>query len=262
MRVLVTNDDGIHAPGLWRLAEALIDIAEIIVVAPDRDLSGVGASKTLLDVVRVNDFNPPINGVDAKCVQGTPSDCVILSTEVLFDKPFDFVISGVNAGANLGKEVLSSGTVGAAIQGFLRGVSSVAVSSAYTNYGPIRYEVAAWAAKCLINEIGSTSSDNAVLINLNVPDADLKDIRGVELTQLSPRAYTETVIKEEIGNRIHYWIRHNKLIDEEIQEGTDVWALRSNNISITSLDLNFGTTNDTGLLSKIKNNMNFGLTHL
>ena len=131
MRILVTNDDGTGSEGLWSLAEALTSVGEVFVVAPDRDRSGISAAMTLLDVVRANRIGSPVDGVEAYAVQGTPADCVILAHGALFDAPFDLIFSGINMGTNMGADVLLSGTVGAALHGYLRGVPSVAVSSYY-----------------------------------------------------------------------------------------------------------------------------------
>lgn len=256
MRVLVTNDDGIHAPGLWKLAESLNDVGEVFVVAPDRDLSGIGTAKTLLDVVRVHDFASPIDGVKAMSVEGTPSDCVILSTETLFDEPFDLIVSGINAGANLGIEVLMSGTVGAAIQGFLSGISSVAISAAYTDPVPVRYDSAAWVAGSVASAVGDDSDNGPVLLNVNLPDAGVDGIRGVEVTRLSRRAFTESVVREDSGRRTHYWIRHNRPVEDEPEEGTDVWALRRGRISITSLDMPFMQAGPSPLLAVVAEELN------
>ena len=108
MKILVTNDDGIHSPGLWALAEGLKHLGDVVVVAPDRDQSGIGGAKTLLDVLRVEEVAAKVEGVRAYAVEGTPADCVILATESLFNERFDLVASGINQGANLGLDILSS----------------------------------------------------------------------------------------------------------------------------------------------------------
>ena len=128
MRILVTNDDGIHSPGLWSVAEALKPLGEVIVVAPDRDQSGISAAMTLLAVVRAEEVQAQIEGVKAFSVEGTPGDCVILANGTLVKEPFDLVVSGINQGANFGLDIMNSGTVGAAFHGYFRGIPSIAVS--------------------------------------------------------------------------------------------------------------------------------------
>ena len=151
LRILVTNDDGISAPGLWRLAETLSELGQVVVVAPDRDQSGIGTARTLREVVRVDEVASRIEGVPAYAVQGTPADGVILATEALSTEPFDLVVSGINAGANLGLDVFVSGTVGAALQGYFRGMPSIAVSVA--SLTDVLYDVAAdvtlWLAEAM-----------------------------------------------------------------------------------------------------------------
>ena len=237
MRILVTNDDGIHSPGLWDLAAALKDVGHVCVVAPDRDFSGVGTAMTLLSVLRVQQIDSPVPGVEALAVQGTPSDCVILATESLFDEPFDLLVSGINPGANMGLDVLSSGTVGGALQGMYRGMPSMAISAAYSIETQVRYEAASLAARALAIEWRDTPPQGAPLLNVNLPDVDAGGIRGVEVTRLGPRAYLENVEKVQEGRRTHYWIKHNRPAIKEPEEGTDVWAVRNHRASVTSVDL-------------------------
>ena len=147
MRILVTNDGGVHSEGLWGLAASLAEIGLVSVVAPDRDMSGIGTAITITNVVRARPVESPIPGVDATSVQGTPADCAILALEALYEERFDLVVSGINNGANLGLDVLSSGTVGAAMQGSLRGIPAVAVSVA--SLDEVAYEAAARTARAI-----------------------------------------------------------------------------------------------------------------
>ena len=125
MKILVTNDDGVEAPGLWKMVGALKSLGEVVVAAPDRDQSGIGSARTLLDVVKVREVtNPPIEGIKTFAIEGTPADCVILAVEMLSPGKFDIVLSGINEGSNLGMDILVSGTVGAAIQGYYREMHS------------------------------------------------------------------------------------------------------------------------------------------
>ena len=117
------------------------ELGDVVVVAPDRDQSGVGTARTLLQALRVTEVESRIEGVPARSVQGTPADCVILATEELFPEPFDLLVSGINPGANLGLDVLDSGTVGGAFRGFFRGIPSIAVS--VTSLTNVRYDLAA-----------------------------------------------------------------------------------------------------------------------
>lgn len=236
MRILVTNDDGTNSEGLWALAEALTSVGEVYVVAPDRDRSGISAAMTLLDVVRANPIRSPVEGVEAHAVEGTPADCVILAHEGIYDEPFDIIFSGINQGANMGADVLLSGTVGAAVHGYLRGVPSVAVSSYYDPEGSIRYESACIGAAAIARELLASPIEAPLLLNVNMPDVDPADVEGVEVTVPGRRAFLESVQHEVVGRREHYWIKHNRSNSQPgSEEGTDVWAVRNNRVSISSI---------------------------
>ncbi len=236
MRILVTNDDGTNSEGLWALAEALTSVGEVYVVAPDRDRSGISGAMTLLDVVRADRVSSPVEGVEAFAVQGTPGDCVILAHGALFDEPFDVVFSGINQGANMGADVLLSGTVGAAVHGYLRGVPSVAVSSYYDPEGDIRYTSACVGAVAIARDLCESPVTGPLLLNVNMPDADPSEVEGVEITVPGTRAFLESVQHEVVGRREHYWIKHNRSnVQPESEAGTDVWAVRNNRVSISSI---------------------------
>ncbi len=239
MRILVTNDDGTSSDGLWPLAEALTEVGEVFVVAPDRDRSGVAGAMTLLDVIRAEKIRAPIEGVEAYAVQGTPADCVILANGALFDAPFDIVFSGINQGANMGTDVLLSGTVGAALHGYLRGIPSIAVSTYFRPDGPIRYAASCRAAVAIAEELARAPIPGPLLLNVNLPDTEPADVEGVEVTVPGDRAFLENVERQDVGRRTHYWIRHNRVNEKTIADpavGTDVWAVWANKASISSLD--------------------------
>ena len=235
LKILVTNDDGIRSPGLWALADGLKDVGEVAVVAPDRDQSGIGSAKTLVAVVRAEEVPAEIDGVKAFSVQGTPADCVILANESLFQGRFDLVVSGINHGANLGLDIMSSGTVGAAMQGYFRNIPSMAVS--VTSLTDVKYEAAALTARCLAMAISRSSPPGPLLLNVNLPNVAPEMIEKVDITRLGPRAYMESVERKADGHRTHYWIKQNRPTNLEVGEGTDIWAVRKNRVSITPVDL-------------------------
>ena len=237
MRILVTNDDGVHSPGLWSLVEALNDIGDVSVVAPDRDLSGVGTAMTLLAVVRVQDVASPVDGVEVRSVQGTPSDCVILATGSLFSDPFDLLVSGINPGANMGLDVLGSGTFGGALQGYYHNIPSIAISAVYSAETAVRYEAAAQTARALARGLSNSPSKGPLLLNVNLPDVEPDRIERVEVTRLGSKAYLQKVERVQEGRRAHYWIRLNMPVVDHSAEGTDIWAVRNGRISITPMDL-------------------------
>ena len=238
MRILVTNDDGIHSPGLWSVAGALQNLGEVVVVAPDRDHSGIGTARTLLSVVRAQEIDAPVKGMGAFSVQGTPADCVILAFEMLVKEPIDLVVSGINQGANLGLDIIDSGTVGAAFQGYLRHIPSIAISVAALV--DVQNETAAQAARAVVQSMSNIDLPTPMLLNVNIPNLPLDKVGRMAVTKVGPRPYLESVERGNDGRRTHYWIKHNKTANVQAQEGTDVWAVRNGFISITPLDLTFG----------------------
>ena len=235
MKILLTNDDGVQSPGLWALAEKLVDLGDVTVSAPDRDQSGVGASMTLLEVVRASEVESRVDGVKKTySVEGTPADCVILATETLVSHSFDLVVSGINQGANLGLDIMTSGTVGAAFQGYFRKIPSIAVSVA--SLTDVQYQAAAQAAAALARAISEITTPYPLFLNVNLPNVTPDKIRRVEITRLGPRAFIESVERGNDGRRTHYWIKHNKPTNFPVEEGTDIWAVRNNCVSITPIN--------------------------
>ena len=145
MKILLSNDDGINSEGLWRAAQALGELGEVTIVAPDREQSGVGTSVSLHSPVRIRSVKIHDGEFDAIAVEGTPADSVILALEKVVGKDIDLVVAGINQGSNLGEDVFISGTVGAALQGYVRGKPVVAIS--VTALEKVRYEVASALVK-------------------------------------------------------------------------------------------------------------------
>ena len=257
MRILVTNDDGVHSPGLWSLVNALKEVGEVVVVAPDRDQSGVGTAMTLLNVVDVHEVPSPVEGVTTHAVQGTPGDCVILGAELLYKDPFDMLVSGINQGANLGLDVLTSGTVGATFHSYFRGITSLAVSVAALS--DVKFDAAAQAAGMLARCISRDGLPHPMLLNMNLPNLPPDKIEGVELTTLGPKAYLENVEERGDSRRKHYWIRHNRRVNDDASEGTDVWAVRHNRISITPIGFSFSPSGSFDDYSNLADEVTNGL---
>ena len=249
MRILVTNDDGIYSPGLWSAARALKDVGEVTVVAPDRDLSGIASARTLVSVVRVHEISPQIDGVKTFSVEGTPADSVILAVEALVEEPFDLVVSGINQGSNLGIDVLNSGTVGAAFQGYFRNINSVAVSVAALSN--IHYEVPSLSIRALARALLGKALPSPLLLNVNVPNIVPAHIEGVEITKLGPRAFLESVERGSDGRGTHYWIKHNRPVGANAPQGTDMWAVRHNRISITPMVLSLSSPDSSTTLNSL-----------
>jgi 5'-nucleotidase len=231
MRILATNDDGIRAEGLWTLASELSRIAEVVVVAPDRDHSGAGTSVTLRQPLRITRIESPVQAIPAYSVEGTPADSVILAINaILRGKNIDFVVSGVNEGPNLGDDVFISGTVGAALQGYLRGIPSIALSVAGS--GALHFEVAARVARILVSSITMADLSHRLLLNINLPNSELRALKGIEVTRLGERKYPDGIESRYDAERDYYRIiRGNS--EWHAPAGTDVWAIRQGLISLT-----------------------------
>lgn len=230
MKILISNDDGYMAEGIKALAGALSTLGDIAVVAPDRNRSGASNSLTLDKPLRLNKLD---NGVYR--VEGTPTDCVHLAiTGLLEDEP-DMVVSGINAGANLGDDVLYSGTVAAAIEGRFLGLPALAISLVGTE--ELHYQTAAWVAQKLVAQLQQSSLPADAILNVNVPDVAIEDIIGFESTRLGCRHKAEPVIKEyDPRGRAMYWVGPAGE-EQDAGPGTDFDAIRRNAVSITPLQI-------------------------
>ena len=239
MTILVTNDDGIHARGLRALVEALKEVGEVVVVAPDREQSAVGTSVTLHQPLRAKEIKPLVEGVKTYSVEGTPGDCVILGLGHLIEDEVSLVAAGINEGANLGDDVLISGTVAAAFQGHLNGMPSMAISVGALE--DIYTEPAARLATLLARRIEAYPVLKETLLNINLPNLPLDQIEGIEVTQLGRRSYKDLIQEGHDGKRTYYWIVRGKA-QWQYDEGTDVWALSKHRISITPLHADLTNT--------------------
>lgn len=248
MRVLVTNDDGIYASGLWALVEQVGRTAEVTVVAPDREQSATGTSVTLLNPLRVNRIRPLLDGIEAYSVEGTPADSVILALGALIGDRVDLVISGINEGANLGSDVLISGTVGAAFQAYLRGFPAIAMSVA--SLENLQLDTAARLAALLAGRISEKALPTDILLNINVPNLPLDKIKGIEVTRLAHSSYTDVVEEGHDGKRKYYSIVRGQP-QRNMDEGTDVWAISSNMISILPLGSDLSTAPTSSSLTDL-----------
>lgn len=230
MRILITNDDGVLAPGIEILAKEIAKIAEVDIMAPDRNRSGASNSLTLLNPLRVRQLS---NG--AYSVDGTPTDCVHLALTGYFEHKFDLVISGINEGSNLGDDVLYSGTIAAAMEGCNLGVPSIAVSSVSRDVQ--HYDTAAKIVRSIAERILSTGLPLKNMININVPDLELDKIKGIEITRLGTRHNAEATQKLlDPRSRPIYWIGEPGR-EEDAGEGTDFYAVNRGYVSVTPVHL-------------------------
>lgn len=234
MRILVTNDDGIHAPGL----EAMIEIAtqlssDVWVVAPEVNQSGAGHSLSLSRPIRCREVT------EAKyAVEGTPTDCVLFAVKHLMrDRKPDVVFSGVNRGTNMADDVTYSGTVAAAMEGCLLGLPSIAFSQAYTPDHPVKWGTAVHHAADVVRRVVAEEWPRNVLLNVNFPDVVAASVKGVQVTHQGTRAFGGYIV-ERIDPRggTYYWIGYRPQ-ESEIDERSDIAAVRSGHISVTPLQL-------------------------
>ncbi len=256
MKVLITNDDGVHAPGILAVAQKFSEEGEVVVVAPEREKSASGHAITMhkpLRVKRMKELENEING-SIYSINGTPSDCIKLGAEALINNKPDLVISGINRGANLGTDVLYSGTVSGAMEGAILGYPSLAVS--IVNFEVDDYSVASnyafYIGKKLINATMPGEVLNNLLLNINVPYIPESEIKGMSLTHLGVRKYVDAFEKRvDPRGREYYWMAGN-IIDDTSEKNADVTCISENKVSITPI--NYDMT-DYKLLETLKDKL-------
>ena len=228
MKILVSNDDGVNAEGIRALADALRKIGDVVVVAPDRNHSGASHSLTLENPLRVEYLSH-----DVLAVKGTPTDCVHLAVNELLQPQPDLVVSGINHGANLGDDVIYSGTVAAATEGRYLGLPAIAISLD----GHIHFATAASYAAKLVTALQTMPLPADQILNVNVPDLPLDQIRGIQVTRLGCRHPAEGVIVDQDprGKRM-YWIGPPSA-GQDAGAGTDFAAVEAGFVSITPLQI-------------------------
>lgn len=232
MFALLTNDDGIHAPGLTTLADAMRTVAEVVVVAPDRERSATSHSLTLHSPLRAEEIRPGCFAID-----GTPTDCVNLGIHGLFKRRPDIVISGINRGANMGDDITYSGTVAAAMEATLMGVPAFAISLATDRSRSPDYQAAADFAVELAQSLSQRRLPVDTFLNVNVPHVEADRFTGVRLTRQGKRVYGDLVIENtDPRGRKYYWIGAGDLDFKDV-DGTDFHAVHRGAISITPLHL-------------------------
>lgn len=247
MRLLISNDDGIYAKGVRALANIMAEAGhDVSVVCPDRERSATGHGLTLHQPIRAeiveSVFHPAIK---AWACDGTPSDCVKLALWALLDSPPELVLSGINQGANLGTEILYSGTVSAAMEGLIEGIPSVAFS--LTSYSSKDFAGAALFAKMLVEQIDQKPLAELMLLNVNIPAVESSQIKGVKFTRQGVRRYVDVFDKRvDPRGKTYYWLTGEVLEDVDPPKSflmtenipIDVRVIQDNYISITPLYYN------------------------
>lgn len=264
MKLLISNDDGIYALGIRTLANTLAEAGhDVTVVCPDRERSATGHGLTLHQPIRAEKvesvFEP---AVKAWACDGTPSDCVKLALWALLESPPDLVLSGINQGANLGTEILYSGTVSAAMEGVIEGITSVALS--LTSFSSKNFQPAADFAKKLVAQLTQQPLEELMLLNVNIPAVTGEEIAGVAITRQGVRRYVDVFDKRvDPRGKTYYWLTGEVLEDVEPPADLnlpqnlpfDVHVIRKNYISITPLQYNL--TYATGLYKLSEWNFKF-----
>ena len=238
MRILITNDDGIHAEGLGvceQIARALSD--DVWVIAPEYDQSGVSHSLSLNDPLRLREI-----GERHFAVKGTPTDCVIMGARhILKDRPPDLVLSGVNRGRNAGEDLIYSGTVAGAVEGAVLGIPSFALSQSYLSRSKEapHWDTAITFAPDIIRRVLAKGIPHDVLVNVNFPNCTPSEVRGIAVTAQGRRRQERLQIdaREDGRGNAYYWIAYVRARSAPPDDGTDVSALAGNRITVTPLRL-------------------------
>jgi 5'-nucleotidase len=228
MRILISNDDGYKADGIIQLARSLSEIAEVVVVAPSENKSAASSSLTLGKPLKPIQIKKNVYSIDA-----TPSDCVHLALCGFIQESIDLVVTGINFGANLGDDVIYSGTVAGAIEGRFLGLPSIAISLA--SWECKHFKTAGEIAKLLVAKVDKAPLAKNTIINVNVPDTPMADIKGIKSTRLGNRHKSESSIQDSKDPSL-YWIGENGK-EADNGEGTDFHAISNNFVSVTPLQI-------------------------
>jgi len=230
--ILVSNDDGVDAPGIRVLANALAEIGDVTVVAPDRERSAASHSLTLQVPLRAQRIDDSTVSVD-----GTPTDCVMLAINNLLSKRPDLVVSGINRGPNMGDDLTYSGTVAAAMEGTLLGIPSIAVSLDRPGDKPYDYHAAGVVARELAAIVLERGLPQSTLLNVNVPHVPLGEIKGIRITRQGKQVYEDLIVeKRDPRGRAYYWIGGQQET-WSIEPNTDYTTLAKGYVSVTPVQL-------------------------
>lgn len=242
-RILLTNDDGIDAPGLATLADVAAGLSDDVwIVAPSRDQSGISHALSLHDPLRIHQ-----HGSRKFAVNGTPGDCVaIAARHILSDAPPSLVLSGINRGANLGVETVFSGTVGAAMTAMLLGLPAFALSQAFNKTDPVPWATAAALAPEVIRSLARLDLPEAACLNINFPACPVETARPLRITRQGRGLLRDVTVvaREDVRHQPYHWLHFQRDHDNDAP-GTETHAVLENHVSVTPLS--FGRTNETVL---------------
>jgi 5'-nucleotidase len=242
MRILLTNDDGIYAPGLRALLPELRKLGEVVVVAPATEQSAVGHSVTLTTPLIVQEVRDEKHQPMGWAVEGRPADCVKLALRELLSEPPDVIVSGLNAGSNAGINVLYSGTVAAAIEGAFFKVTSIATSLEYTKLNPLDFAKGAALARTVIEQILVHSPEPGSLFNVNIPSLDRGPVRGIKVLPQNMAPYVEAFDRRtDPRGRVYFWTTPEFSCPQPHPD-TDVTAMAEGFITVTPLQFDLTDT--------------------
>jgi len=232
LRILISNDDGIDAPGIYALVQELKKIGSVTVVAPDKQQSAVGHAITMNYPLRVKKFYK--NGkLFGHAVEGTPADAVKFAVRALLKKMPDILVSGINHGSNTAISIIYSGTVSAALEGTILGIPSIAFS--LTTFGPADFRYAAKFARRLTKLVAQEGLPKGTVLNVNIPPVKEKEIRGIAITRQGKSVwYDHFDARRDPGNKEYYWLTGSL---EETDKGLDIdqWAVKNKYVSVTPI---------------------------
>jgi len=248
MRILISNDDGYKADGIIQLAKSLAEIAEVIVVAPSENKSAASSSLTIGKPLKPIQIEKNIYAINA-----TPSDCVHLALCGFIKESVDLVVTGINFGANLGDDVIYSGTVAGAIEGRFLGLPSIAMSLA--SWEGNHFDTAGNIAKILVDQIDKALLSNNTIINVNVPDVPMHEVLGIKSTRLGSRHKSAPSIQDSKDPSL-FWIGENGK-EADNGEGTDFHAISNNYVSVTPLQIDLTKYSEVNQLSNWLENINY-----
>ena len=251
MNILISNDDGVYSNGIYELAKRMARLGKVTVVAPDREQSAIGHAITMHQPLRCRKIKLHELDIDAWWVNGTPADCIKLGVETLLESRPDLIISGINDGENLGTDIIYSGTVSAAIEGSIFNIPSIAVS--YEKHGETDFSLAAEAAVNMIEEVLKFASGDKILLNINIPEIEnINELKGIKITKLGVKKYRNNFEeRKDPRGSSYYWLA-GELIENEIGEDTDIYAVRNGFASITPLHVDLTGYEDINKLKAWK----------
>lgn len=234
MHILVSNDDGIHAPGLAALAEAVKPLGKVTVIAPADNQSATGHKKTLHRPLRISHIKDYMDGVDAYAVNGSPSDCTAVAMLGFIKEPIDLVVSGINRGANLGQDVTYSGTVAVALEAAIFHLPAIAFSLDVREYDA-DYTPCIEVARQITQRVIETGLPERVILNVNIPDGPIK---GWKAVRQGLREYRDKLdARTDPRGEPYYWIGGERPIGDVTLANTDLWAVNEGYVSLTPIHL-------------------------